>query len=406
MKHLVLGVLAMAMVAAAANPPVAPQYFRYERSVNVGGSDGQKYIVVDEAMWQQMRRDLGDMRLYSGTAEVPYAMHVQRGGRSLQQNEAKLLDLGDSNGVTGFKLQPSVSEYDTITLDLKTKNFVTQADVEGSDDGSQWTRMSTATIFDFSDEKLGTNLEIKLPSSSHFQLLRIRIPSGVAPKDVVGATIATLKDRGASWVSIPAQIKTSQSGRDTVLEWDASPIPLERVQLAIGDHAVNFHRPAELFDADGHLLASGNFTRVHMRRNGRLIDREELALDLPYATESKKFKLVIHNGDDPPLPIQSVQPLSYERRVYFEPRGRQDLTLYFADEKVEPPVYDYAQFFQESPEATRAELGPARTNAVYQSRPDDRPWTERNKWVLWTALIAAVLGLGAVAVRGIVKTPA
>lgn len=404
MRRTLAAVLSFGALAWAVTTAAAPEYFRYTRTVRVEAPDRQSYLVADQVMWQQMRGDLGDMRLYSGATEVPYALQVQRSGRSLQQNEAKLLDLGTTNGVTEFKLQPSVTEYDTVTLKLDTRNFVTQASVEGSNDGKTWTRMTSGTIFDFTDEKLGANEEIKLPADATFQLLRVRIATGVPPKDVKGATIATLKDRGASWVRIPAAIRTEQSGRDTVIEWDSTGMPVERVQLAVDNPAINFHRSTELFDADGHLITSGDLTRVHLRRNGREIDRENLALDVPYSSETKKYKLVIHNGDDRPLPISSVQPLSYERRVYFEPQGRTEFTLNFGDEKVEAPVYDYAKFFQESADAVRVSMEPSMVNARYQNRPDDRPWSERNKWVLWAALIVAVLGLGLVAVKGMVKS--
>src|SRR5262249_36994460 len=106
----------------------------------------------------------------------------------------------------------------------------------------------------------------------------------------------------------------------------------------------------------------------------------------------------IHNGDDKPLAM-SASLQQYERRIYFDAPQSGQLTLYYGDEKLEPPVYDYAKLFQQEKSAAEAKLGAQQENASYQGRPDERPWTERHPAVLWIAIIAAVLVLGAVALR-------
>ena len=401
MKRVLACVFAFFVVVFAADRTAAPEYFKYLRKVQVTNNRSQTYFALDLTMWEHMRADLGDMRLYSQGVEVPYALEVQRGGRSFSQEPAKLFDLGSSGSSTEFKLQPNVAEYDTIALKLKARNFTTSAAVEGSDDGRSWRKLSTTPIFDFSDEHLGSNFEIRLPAPSHFQFLRISIADRVPAKDVEGASVALLKEVGATWFTIPAEPRISQSENNTVIEWDSPQIPLERVQLAVGEPTLNFYRTAELFDGEGASIASSELGRVHLKRNGRNIDHENLGIDIPYNSRSKHYKLVIHNLSDRPLPITQVSPLSYERRVYFEPQSRTDFVVYFSDEKADPPAYDFSRLFQEDPAAARATLEPATASVAYKGRPDERPWSERNQWVMWAALVIAVVGLGAVALRGL-----
>ncbi len=75
------------------------------------------------------------------------------------------------------------------------------------------------------------------------------------------------------------------------------------------------------------------------------------------------------------------------------------LTLYYGDEKLERPEYDYAKLFLNSTDAHAAQLGAETNNAAYTGRPDDRPWSERHPAILWIAIIAAVLVLGVLALR-------
>ena len=82
-------------------------------------------------------------------------------------------------------------------------------------------------------------------------------------------------------------------------------------------------------------------------------------------------------------------------------KGSRSLKLYYGDGKLDPPVYDYARFFKADPAAARAELGPGAHNEAYRGRPDDRPWSERHKAVLWLAMLLAVIVLAALAIRGL-----
>jgi len=113
------------------------------------------------------------------------------------------------------------------------------------------------------------------------------------------------------------------------------------------------------------------------------------------------LKVTVDNGDNPPLSISGVEVLSVERRVYFDPQGKSPLHLYYGDSKLDSPVYDYARFFKADPAAARAELGPGTHNEAYRGRPDDRPWSERHKAVLWLAMLLAVIVLAALAIRGL-----
>jgi hypothetical protein len=114
-----------------------------------------------------------------------------------------------------------------------------------------------------------------------------------------------------------------------------------------------------------------------------------------------EIKVIIANGDDPPLSLLSVQPLALERRVYFDPGGRLVLKMYYGDPQLQAPVYDYAKFFQEESDAAQAQLGRAMHNAEYAGRPDERPWSERHKAVLWATMLLAVAAFAILAVRGL-----
>jgi hypothetical protein len=141
-----------------------------------------------------------------------------------------------------------------------------------------------------------------------------------------------------------------------------------------------------------------------MVRSGQKIDSDDHDVAFS-AVGHKALKIIIDNGDDPPLKLKSARLQQLERRLYFETSTSAPLTLYYGDEKLEPPVYDYAKLFLLAKDAAPAQLGAEQGNVAYTGRPDERPWTERHPAVLWIAIVAAVLVLGAIAVRSM-KTAA
>ena len=89
----------------------------------------------------------------------------------------------------------------------------------------------------------------------------------------------------------------------------------------------------------------------------------------------------------------------YERRIYSDSDSDAQPRLYYGDEKLAAPVYDYAKLFEKAANAGQVHMGIEEANAAYTGRPDDRPWSERHPAVLWVAIIVAVTILGSIALR-------
>ena len=183
-------------------------------------------------------------------------------------------------------------------------------------------------------------------------------------------------------------------------------MPQERITVELKTSTTpppNFNRTLFVVDEFGTEIGRGSISSVTMKRGSDSVSNRNLSVDL-YSTVSRRFKVTIEDGDDTPLPIQQVQPLSVERRLYFDPKGKTSLQLYYGDSKLEAPTYDYAKFFQQVPDAAVAQLGAAEANAQFTGRPDERPWSERHSYLLWIAMVLAVIVLGGLALRGLKGT--
>jgi hypothetical protein len=389
------GLLALLLLAS---PSIS--YFKQQRPVQASGA-GQHYLVVDEAIWKHARADLGDLRLYTGQTEVPYALTVERGSQQRDRKAVAVLQQATVGGKTQFLIDMSgMAEYDRVDLNLSAKNFVAHARVEGQDDphGPAWAALGESILYDLSRENLGGNSMLRLPRST-YRYLRVTIDGPVKPDEVKGATSEMREEQSPVWREVAAPSRQERSGRDTVLTFDVPEnVPVDRVTFSVDPAQPNFRRDVEIQNEKGGWLARGEIDRIHMARSGRRIDSERQEVEFSTAGQ-KTIKVIIHNGDDPPLALNNTRLQQLERRLYFDAPAQGALTLYYGDEKLEQPLYDYAKLFQRDKNAAAASLGTETLNAAYTGRPDDRPWSDRHPVVLWSAIVAAVLVLAAVALR-------
>jgi len=392
-------------VFLATSPAIS--YFKYERQIETASATGQHYVVVDETVWPHALPNLDDLRLYSAGKEIPYARRTMWGSRETEQKIVRLLQPGTLGGKTQFILDMSgVSEYDRIILTLKTKNYVAHARVEGQDDshGKQWANLGTTTLFDLSEEKLGRNSTLQIPVST-YKFLRVTVDGPVKPSEVQGGTAGIERAQEAAWRDLGSEPKQTQEGKDTVLTFAVPEnVPVERLMLVIDPAQGNFQRDLEMQSEKGFPTGAGEISRIHMHRNGGRIDVDQTWLSLR-ATGQGQLRVIIHNGDDAPLRITRARLQQYERRIYFDCDAGASLALYYGDQKLTSPVYEYAKLFQSNVNAEQTQMGAEEANAGYTGRPDDRPWSERHPSVLWAALLAAVAILGGIAVRSLKSAP-
>jgi hypothetical protein len=395
-------VMLLASFLASSGYEAAVAYFSRARSVAISSADRQNYVLVDADVWKYARPDLADVRLYDGQAQVPYALITQSGGSSTQDSPARILNLGKNAGRTEFDLDVGgLAEYDRVRLVLDAKNFINRAKVEGrkSLNDRSGTDLGSTTLYDFTTEGLGSNSALKFPTAS-FPYLHVRLAPGVVPDQVKSAFVANVAETKTVWTEAGTCAAGSGTQKQSVFTCTLPDgTPLERIVFEIPASAVNFNRTVVVSDDKENELEQGSISRVRISRAGRTVVSESLAVDLNLRT-TNRITVAIENGDDAPLPVAQVRPLSVQRRIYFDPNGKSALELYYGDAKLEAPSYDYGKFFQQSSDVAVAAASPASANVQFTGRPDDRPWSERHNGVMWAAMVLAVALLGGLALRG------
>jgi hypothetical protein len=406
MKILAATILGLLVFAAADDSGPAIPYFAHVRDVAITAPDRQNYVTVDPALWAYARTDLADLRFYDGPTQVPYELKAERAGLSSEETAVKIFNLARRGDHTEFDLEVTpVTEYNRIHLTLDRKDFLVTASAEGRDEllgAAPAVAPSPSTLFDFSRENLGSTTTITLPTWS-FRYVHVRLSPGILPAEVKRATVAHLQETPAHWTNVGTCGAASRQKNTTIITCTVpAKSPIDRIEFDVPPAQINFRRAVSVTGEKEVQLAVGTISRVRMNRGGATAMAEDLAI-AAYGGHAGQLTITIDNGDDQPLTFDAIRPQSLERRLYFEPQGRANLKLYYGDEKLAAPVYDYAKFFHQEPAATQAQLGQDTPNTAFTGRPDDRPWSERHNAVLWLAMLLAVAVLAVLAVRGLRK---
>jgi hypothetical protein len=202
----------------------------------------------------------------------------------------------------------------------------------------------------------------------------------------------------------------TQRRTDTVAHFDLPErVPIERVSFTLTpDSAGSFSRNVSIVThAAGEASSevadtfTGRIERVRLTRDGREISDTHLTVPATLGANlqsSAVVEVAVHNGDDPPLRLSSVQ-LEMRQRQICAPVLPAGATLVYGDPTLPAPQFDFARTFRPTGAVAVAHLGPERVNPHWRPLLDSRPYTERHPHLLWIGLLAVICSLALVAFR-------
>lgn len=402
-------------------PDVERQYFLYQRSV-VPASAGLNCAVLDAEIFAHASASLKDVRIFPQTAEaheVPYVIALSESAQ-LDSEPARILNRGLKGHSLSFDLAMPHRPYTEVVLDLDGTDYIAAATVTGSDaPGSEGgTRLGKFTLFDLSSQHLSHSTTLPLQESSfpylHVELNLTPAPGTrsfpVLPEMVRGASVPPSREAQTIFEQATETRAITQRGRQTIASFHLPQrVPVERVTFELSPaYKGNFSRDVTISDhatgtaASSGETISGTIFRVHLSQAGREIRQQRLSLPSTLGSNlqsAAEVEVAVENGDDQPLPITAVRLEMRQRRLCFSAPSTDALTIFYGDQALEPPHYDFSRTVSITNQIPLARMGPEQKNPVYTSRPDTRAATERHPELIWVAFVVVICILGVIALR-------
>lgn len=408
-------------------PEPVPQYFAYQRSVVPGGK-GANCAVIDASVFAHAAASLRDLRLYPRTPnarDVPYAITLSEPEQQ-DTDPASVLNLGLRGGKIVFDLAMPARAYTSVVLDLGARDFIATATVTGisAPGESKGTRLGDFTLFDLSSQHLSRSTAIGLEESNfpylHVELSAAPSPGSTGvpftPQIVFGATVPPSREAQSIFTVAAESTEITARDRATVVRFRLPErVPVERVSFVLApEYESNFSRditiashPAGTVTTAGELI-DGNIFHVQMTQAGRQIRQQRLSVAATLGSNLQSaadVEVTVRNGDDPPLPIRSVRLEMRQRKLCFDAPSDSSLTLFYGDNALTAPQYDFARTFSTDEKNQEARVGPEQKNPVYAPRPDTRAATERHPELVWIVFLAVVCVLAIIALRSLRHLP-
>ncbi len=402
-------------------PRVAPEpgHFRYERAIAVpADASGPVCATLDGTVYAHSPT-LADVRLYARAQEIPYAQLTSQAA-TVENDAATILNLGEQQGHIVFDLAMPPRPYSTVNLALTGENFIATAKVSGLD--GKTIDLGTFTLFDLTAQRLGRSTSLPLVESTfprlHIDLAVTPAPGHPgfkpSPAMVAAASIPPSREAQTLYTTVAETNDIKQSGQQTFVTFQLpAHIPVERVSFDVDpSDKTNFSRPVRITAWVGekqHLSKAepleeslqGDISRVKLTAGGKEIREESLSVPATLganARDDAQITVAVENGDDRPIALRHVRLEMRQRKLCFD-APEHPVTLYYGDDSLRAPVYDYARLFQPAAAATPAQLQLEEANPLYVAGAMERSVTERHPAMLWAVLLAVVAILGGIAFR-------
>ncbi len=397
--------LVMALALIASPPGLSNQWVHWQAWRPIGaGTTSESRLVrfqLPIALFGSAQPDLGDLRVVDDAGkEVPYLIDSRQPWPIYVWNDAPLSDVGFVPG----KYTQAVADvgsthvlHNTLKLSLpeSESDFFAWVSVEASDDRTTWRIVrERAPIFRFRSDGLEGQQQISFGDTSS-RWLRVKVLDGQQRFFIDGVQVSHEVETTPPLqpLLVPVSFQSESPGRKSVWEADlrTDNVPVTRITFTAAQLA--FHRPVTVSCSNDRSA----WAEVVQSDTYREPDSQQLSVDVPQG-RGRYWRVTIFNRNDAPIDGLHVNLLTTPFYVVFRQTPGHAYFVLYGNDRAASPEYDFATVTtrEQRAAATIVTAGAEAKNTAYQS---PAPWTERHTWILWAALLLAVVVIGAFAIR-------
>lgn len=410
--------------------------FRYSRSLTTAEqiTSGLGRFVLDNTVLSNTRSDFGDLRVVDERdTPVPTLAREIRSAAMVHEEKTVPAHITGINPMPDGAIEITVSVQATnraihaIRLETTMANFEKFVSVFGSSPEGEWLPLAEdAPIFDYSRFLDARNDRVEIQPGS-YNSLRIRIEAVSERKESPLTTIVREQGSSGNWnisetttlvrkdLRIDAirviekttretpgrrvtsnrplkMLETRQNMTDktTVITLQAKRSPL--VAISISAHEQNFFRPVILQGRLGKdewaQIARGTVRSVSVGQ----AQARELSIALPGPARFDELRLIIQNGDNPPLSILSVQGEEQKYEALFFTEPGKSYKVKYGNPRANLPHYDIAAVLGRAGSAEAVEYSLGEQDDAGEQSKEVSEMLPRAMLMVAIILCVAVLG--------------
>lgn len=288
------------------------------------------------------RQDLSDLRVMNGKGEqMPYL--VRKDIQIYDKDEFvpyPILSQSFDKRHSHYLIDSRRDTISSLVLNIKNADAYKTANLKGSNDTVNWFTVKEHLVLtgNFNSHAPSTLQSIDFPLSDYAYYLLTIDDSLSAPLNITA--IGKMNSNYQVFrhlAEVPGEMKISHQGDTSIICLDYNEMyPVSGIRLYVSSPEF-FRRPVSLQDTQGYAVRSV----INSEQSGSLF--------LPWQHKTSQLSLLIFNGDNPALRIDSVRSFSDRLFLitYLPEAGQYSLT--FDDTKARTPKYDLIFFENKIP---------------------------------------------------------
>lgn len=379
-------IIATVLAGSSAHTAGEEASYDFSKPIDTDQLEQEEIVAVplDSDIYAATRDGFPDIRIRDGGGqEVPFALRKATETREettrqrWRAEDVSLKPLDDGRLEIRLELDENDPQPDGLSLETPLENFEKRVQIfAGGENGRQL--VSDALIFDYSQYMDVGNREIRLPETDHrrFRIL-IEDPTAEQQSQIVELTRRLRGDEVAEriersmvrrrplridriefWQEQTRQrVQGDRKQAYPVESFEVSEISQEQqthidiqtqrqplTAFTLETSSRNFHRRAvvEVPETQGvrtnwRAIGEATISRIDFRD----LHREELTITFP-EQRRRRYRIVIHNSDSPPLKIEGINAEGKVYRLVFLAAPESHYRIAYGSEAVESPQYDMA----------------------------------------------------------------
>jgi Protein of unknown function (DUF3999) len=406
-----VAVLAFAVTAFTADLPSPWRTWHYSRSIQTTDTSGPVKLTIPPTLYSRLANGFADLRIVDDRgAEIPFLLYDKNTRAAVETRHAVIRE---NSFVPGkytqlvIDLGETTAFHNSLEVYTSETDFIDWVEIAASDDAKTWRIVNDrAPIASFRKENIAGSRRVQY-SDNNARFLRVEIFETSHQFPVSSVQIFFTREfREPLRVPLTSAFTIDSTAPANVTRWvaDLGPGSFPISGVAIDTTQPQFFRIVHMQNSDDGKewrdFCSGEVYRYQQGEK----QAEALRVFSPEAWHRRYWRIEIVNGSDVPLANAKLSLLAIPYWVLFYPQPGRTYRLIYGNSSAKLPQYDLARTFDyhAEPAAQVVTLGQQESTLNYQ---DPRPFTERHPYLLWLALIVAIVVLAYTALRAL-RTPA
>jgi hypothetical protein len=380
------------------------------KAIGLPALTGPRFVeaVLDADVYRDAAASLADLRMRENDRDVAYVVRRHETAGSRVDRDLSLLDRVQTRaGEVRFVLDlgPAAGVHNRVRLRMsdEAKNFRVPVRIETSADRRGWdTARAAGFIYVVEGESRAADTSIGYPDSTA-RYLRVTItPADGRPVPVTGAAIGletpARREEDTTTARLVERAEEPRTRTTRLLLDLGSRRPVDRLDLDVADRTFSRVVRIEASDDAQRWRWAGSGAINALDAGG--VKERQTAVAFGEST-ARYLRLTIDNLDDRPLDVTAARAMTVRRGVVFEARPGQTYRLEYGNPRAPAPRYDLARAL---PHLRTDTLPPATLGPAAPLEEPPTPWLRAQPVLLWTAMAAAILVLGAILVKVVGQT--